>query len=45
MSEPDDDMLDDDVAMEEWMAKTDSQQQAEIERWWPVIKAAGIKGE
>jgi tripartite-type tricarboxylate transporter receptor subunit TctC len=22
-----------------------AQQQAEIERWWPVIKAAGIKGE
>lgn len=31
-SEPDDDMLDDDVAMEEWMAKTDAQQEAEINR-------------
>lgn len=30
MTEPDDDMLDDDVAMEEWMAKTDAQQEAEI---------------
>jgi hypothetical protein len=27
-----DDMLDDDVAMEEWMAKTDAQQEAEINR-------------
>jgi hypothetical protein len=30
MTDPDDDMLDDDVAMEEWMAKTDAQQEAEI---------------
>jgi hypothetical protein len=22
-----------------------AQQQAEIERWWPVVKAAGIKSE
>jgi len=32
MSEPDDDMLSDDVAMEEWMAMTDAQQEAEIAR-------------
>ena len=32
MNESDDDMLDDDVAMEEWMAKTDAQQEAEISR-------------
>jgi hypothetical protein len=30
--EDDDDMLSDDVAMEEWMAKTDAQQQTEIDR-------------
>lgn len=41
MTDPDDDMLDDDVAMEEWMAKTDAQQDAELQRamddhtrWW-----------
>jgi hypothetical protein len=32
VSEPDDEMLDDDVAMEEWMAKTDAQREAEINR-------------
>lgn len=32
MSEPDDDMLSDDVAMEEWMSMTDAQQEAELAR-------------
>jgi hypothetical protein len=32
MTEPDDDMLSDDVAMEEWMSMTDAQQEAELDR-------------
>jgi tripartite-type tricarboxylate transporter receptor subunit TctC len=40
-----------DIGQEGWPADQQNpaalaaQQQAEIERWWPVIKAAGIKGE
>jgi len=40
-----------DIGQEVWPADQQTpaalaaQQQAEIERWWPVIKAAGIKGE
>jgi tripartite-type tricarboxylate transporter receptor subunit TctC len=40
-----------DIGQEVWPADQQNpaalaaQQQAEIERWWPVIKAAGIKGE
>lgn len=40
-----------DIGQEIWPAAQQNpaalaaQQQAEIDRWWPVVKAAGIKSE